>query len=92
MALSVEACEAFLNASNSSNATAVACETSSPFEPNNLMCIGLSACGGVMEVSSTLLLAYPEYKKKNASATKNRILIKVLRLTHGEFPGSLPEV
>ena len=34
------------------------------FEPSVMACIGLSAFGGFLEVSSTMCLAYPEYRTK----------------------------
>ena len=33
-------------------------------EPNKALCIGLSAFGGFLEVSSTMALAFPEHKAK----------------------------
>ena len=34
------------------------------FEQSLPLCIGLSAFGGLLEVTSTMCLAYPEYKTK----------------------------
>lgn len=36
-------------------------------EPNKALCIGLSAFGGFLEVSSTMALAFPEHKAKLAA-------------------------
>jgi hypothetical protein len=54
-----EACGApCLNVTNSTGADAPL------LEPSLLGCIGLSAFGGFLEVSSTMCLAYPEYRSK----------------------------
>ncbi|KAL1503476.1 hypothetical protein AB1Y20_011960 [Prymnesium parvum] len=60
-ALLADAC----NASAATNASSV-CETNE-IEPSTTACIGLSALGGLLEVTSTMCLAYPEYKKKKGA-------------------------
>ena len=37
------------------------------FAPSLPLCIGLSALGGLLEVLSTMALAYPEFKKKKGA-------------------------
>jgi hypothetical protein len=34
------------------------------FEPSTPLCVGLSALGGLIEVASTMCLAYPEHRAK----------------------------
>ena len=67
--VTLEACEALLNASANvtigSNATG--CPGGSNFEPSTILCVFLSGIGGLLEVTSTMCLAYPAYKKKTGT-------------------------
>ena len=43
-----------------------------PPDPSTPLCIGLSAFGGFLEVSSTMCLAYPEYRVKMGAESWGR--------------------
>ena len=65
--LTAAACEAFLAGNGTTNGTSTGCDTENAFKPNVAACIGLSACGGCLEVVSTMCLAYPEFRKKRGA-------------------------
>ena len=52
-----------MNVSNFTNGTLPE-SSAATFAPNMGLCIGLSALGGFLEVTSTMCLAYPEYRVK----------------------------
>ena len=58
-------CDALLNLTNGTNSTFGASDDDGrTFEPSTPLCLALSAFGGLLEVTSTMCLAYPEFKKK----------------------------
>ena len=65
----------WFNATNGTNSTG----GGSGFQPSTPLCIGLSAFGGFLEVSSTMVLAFPEFKTKmgawQPSKCRDRIMM-----------------
>ena len=65
----------WFNATNGTNSAG----GGSGFQPSTPLCIGLSAFGGFLEVSSTMVLAFPEFKTKmgawQPSKCRDRIMM-----------------